>query len=126
MNELWGWVDTDLAGDTHTLRSHTGYVLMMNDGTISWENRRQDNVSLSTSETEFVAANQADQEVLHLYETLRDFGYQQSATTTGELENPVRREFSRRHIDIRRYFVCVRLFTMLYYSPPCTMWKYRH
>ena len=55
-NVLWGWVDADWAGDTDTRRSHTGYILMMNVGPISWKSRRQDNVSLSTSEAEFVAA----------------------------------------------------------------------
>ena len=54
VNELWGWVDADWvdadwAGDTDTRRSHTGYILMINGGPISWKSRRQDNVSLSTS-----------------------------------------------------------------------------
>ena len=80
-NELWGWVDADWAGDTDTRRSHTGYILMMNGGPISWKSRRQDNVSLSTSEAEFVAASQAGQEALYLRETLKDFGYQQNTAT---------------------------------------------
>jgi len=58
-NELWGWVDADCAGDTDTRRSYTGYILMTNDRPISRESRYQDNVSLSTSEAEFVAASQA-------------------------------------------------------------------
>ena len=74
-------VDADWAGDTDTRRSHTGYILMMNGGPISWKSRRQDNVSSSTSEAEFVAANQAGQEALYLRETLKDFGYQQNTAT---------------------------------------------
>jgi len=38
-NDLWGWVDADWAGDTDTRRSHTGYILMMNGGPISWKSR---------------------------------------------------------------------------------------
>jgi len=85
----------------------------MNVGPISWKSRRQDNVSLSTSEAEFVAASQAGQETLYLRETLKDLGYQQQNATeiyednlacVAMSENPVRRKFSR-HIDIRRYFV---------------------
>ena len=75
---LWGWVDADWAGDTDTRRSHTGYILMMNGGPISWKSRRQDNVSLSTSEAEFVAASQAGQEAIYLREMLTDFGFSQT------------------------------------------------
>jgi len=45
---------------------------MMNGGPISWKSRRQDNVSLDTSEAEFVAASQAGQEAIYLHETLTD------------------------------------------------------
>jgi len=109
-----GWVDADWAGDTDTCRSHTGYILMMNGGPISWKRRRQDNVFLSTSEAEFVATIQARQKALYLHKTLKDHGYQQNTATEiyednlacGAMnKNPVRRKFSR-HIDIRHYFVC--------------------
>jgi len=85
----------------------------MNGGPISGKSRRQDNVSLSTSEAKFVAASQAGKEALYLRETLKDFGYQQQNATevyednlacVAMSENPVRQIFSR-HIDIRRYFV---------------------
>ena len=81
VHELWGWVDADWAGDTDTRRSHTGYILMMNGGPISWKSHQQDNVSLLTSEAEFVTASQSAQEVVYLHETLHDFGYSQSTTT---------------------------------------------
>jgi len=86
----------------------------MNGGPISWKSRRQDNVSLSTSEAEFVAASLSGQEAIYLRKTLTDFGCSQTKATllyednlacVAMSENPVRREFSR-HIDIRKYFVC--------------------
>ena len=110
---LWGWVDSDWAADLDSRRSHTGYVLMLTGGAISWKSRRQDCVSLSTSEAEYVAASQCGQEVLYLREILRDFGFVQTIPTevyednlacVAMSENPVRRKFSR-HIDIRYYFV---------------------
>jgi len=61
LNVLWGWVDADWSGDTDTGRSHTGYILTMNGGPISWKSQRQDNLSLSTFEAEVVAASQAGQ-----------------------------------------------------------------
>jgi len=110
---LWGWVDADWAGDTDTRRSHTGYTLMMNGGPISWKSQRQDNVSLSTSEAEFVAASQAGQEATCLRETSTDVGYSQTKATLlyednlaciAMSENPARRKFSR-PIDIKQHFV---------------------
>ena len=110
---LWGWVDSDWAADVDSRRSHTGYIIMLNGGAVSWKSRRQDCVSLSTSEAEYVAASQCGQEVFYMREILRDFGYTQIAPTriyednlacVAMSENPVRRKFSRQ-FDIRRYFV---------------------
>jgi len=112
-NKLWGWMDADWASDTGTRCSLVGHILMMNCGPISWKSRRQFFASLSTSEAEFVAANQAGQEALYLRETLKDFGYHQKTVTeiyednltcVTMSQNPVCCKFSR-HIDIRRYFV---------------------
>ena len=81
-NVLWGWVDADWAGDTDTRRSNTAYILMMNGGPISWKSQRQDNVSLSTSEAESVAAaSLAGQEAMYLRETLTNFGFSQTKAT---------------------------------------------
>ena len=86
---------------------------MLNGGAISWKSRRQDSVSLSTSEAEYVAASQCGQEVLYLREILRDFFvpqikptciYEDNLACIAMSDNPVRRKYSR-HIDIRRYFV---------------------
>ena len=116
-NVLWGWVDADWAGDTDTRRSHTKYILLMNGRPISWRCRRQDNVSLSTSEAEFVAASQAGPEAIYLCETLNDFVlsatkatllYEDNLAYVAMSENPVRRKFSR-HIDIAST-LCVNSF----------------
>jgi len=81
---------------------------------ISWKSQRQDNVSLSTSEAEFVATNQVGQEVIYLRITLTNFGVFQTRATllyahntarVAMSENPVRQKFSR-HFDIRKYHVC--------------------
>ncbi len=72
---IWGWVDSDWAADLDSRRSHTGYILILSGGAVSWKSRRQDCVSLSTSEAEYVAASQCGQEVVYLREILRDFGF---------------------------------------------------
>jgi hypothetical protein len=39
-NTLWGWVDADFAADLSTHRSHTGCILMLNGGPMSWKRDR--------------------------------------------------------------------------------------
>jgi hypothetical protein len=113
VNTLLDWVDSDWAADLDSRRSHTCYVLMPSGGAVSWKSRRQDCVSLSTSEAEYVAASQCEQEVVYLRWILRDFGftpigptrvYEDNLACVATSEKPVRRKYSR-HIDIRRYFV---------------------
>jgi len=65
-NCLWGWVDADYAGCQDTRRSHTGYVLMLNGGAISWRSKRQATVSMTLAESEFIAASQCGLEVVYL------------------------------------------------------------
>jgi hypothetical protein len=110
---LWGWVDSDWAADVDSRRSHTRYLIMLNGGAVAWKSRRQDCVSLSTCEAEYVAASQCGQEVYYMREILRDFGFAQTAPTQiyeenlaciAMSENAARRKFFR-HIDIRRFFV---------------------
>ena len=74
-NTIWGWVDSHWAADLDSRRPHTGYILILSGGAVSWKSRRQDCVSLSTSEAEYVAASQCGQEVVYLREILRDFGF---------------------------------------------------
>ncbi len=63
----WGWVDSDWAGDTDTHRSHTAYIIMMNGVPISWKSRRQNPVSLSTSEAEFMTASEVGNSLTSRY-----------------------------------------------------------
>ena len=66
--------NADWAVDVETRRSHTGFVLMMNGGPISWKSRRQDSVALSTSEVEYMAACLCGQEIVYIRVILRDLG----------------------------------------------------
>jgi len=53
---------------------------MMNSGLIFWKSQRQDNMSLSTSDAEFVAVSQAGHEATRIYlrELSTDFGSSQT------------------------------------------------
>ena len=55
----------------------TGYLFGLNGGAVSWRSSRQDGVTLSSAEAEFVAASQAGQETVHLRALLRGFNFRQ-------------------------------------------------
>ena len=96
-----------------TRRSHTGYIIMLNGGPVSWKSTRQKSVSLSTAESEWYAASEAGKEIIYLRYILHGFGFEQKkATPLYEdsravicmAENPVNRKASR-HIDTRRHWI---------------------
>jgi hypothetical protein len=86
---------------------------MLNGAAISWRSKQQATVSLSSAESEFIAASQCGQEVVYLREILKGFGAEQDNCTRvfednqaciAMSENTVHRERSR-HIDVRKYHV---------------------
>jgi hypothetical protein len=86
---------------------------MLNGAAISWRSKRQATVSLSSAESEFIAASQCGQEVVYLGEILKGFAAEQDSCTRifednqaciAMSENTVHREHSR-HIDVHKYYV---------------------
>jgi hypothetical protein len=61
-HKLVSFCDADYASDHDTRRSTTGYVFMLGRRAISWCNKRQPTVSLSTTEVEYRATVMAAQE----------------------------------------------------------------
>jgi hypothetical protein len=95
LNKLWGWVDADFAADLDTRRSHTGYVIMMNGGPISWKSVKQKRVSLSTAESEWYASSEAGKELLSLVSSCvnldsstGDYANEDSHAVIAMAENP--------------------------------------
>jgi len=63
--ELKGYADADgsMAKDRHAI---SGYAFLFHGGAVSWAAKRQEIVSLSTTESEYVAVTHASKEVLWL------------------------------------------------------------
>lgn len=72
---LVGFSDADYANDIETRRSISGYVFLLTNGSISWSSQRQKLVTLSTTESEYVAAAAATKEAVWLRKLLKDLGY---------------------------------------------------
>ncbi|CAI7830905.1 unnamed protein product [Closterium sp. NIES-53] len=111
---LSGYVDADHAGDTSDRRSRTGYIFRLEPvGPISWNSSKQELVSLSSAEAEFIAACAATREGLYLQELLDEAKFvtpnqftlqcdNQSAITIANKPGFVNRT---KHILLRYFFV---------------------
>ena len=63
---LVGYSDADWGGDPHTLQSTSGYVFLLAGSSISWQSKKQDRVTLSSTEAEYVAMTLAVKEGIWL------------------------------------------------------------
>src|SRR5258708_24921432 len=63
--DLQGWVDADRASQEHR-RAISGYVFIVDGGAVSWTSKKQELVTLSTTEAEYVAATHAAKEAMWL------------------------------------------------------------
>ncbi|GAA5919063.1 hypothetical protein JCM5296_003827 [Sporobolomyces johnsonii] len=67
--QLVGFSDADWSNDVDDSRSRSGYLFFL-DGPISWASRKQTMVSLSTTEAEYLALNDAARHAIFLDEIL--------------------------------------------------------
>jgi len=72
--QLVGYSDADWGGDLDERKSTSGYVFLLNNGTISWSSKKQTCIALSTMEAEFIACSTAVQEVVWLKRFMEHLG----------------------------------------------------
>ena len=109
---LYGYSDSDWAGDTERRKSTSGYVFMFGGAAISWCSKKQATVALSSAEAEYMAVCAATQEAIYLRALLKDLGHEQTTPTTifqdnqGSIAMSKNTVNSRRtkHIDIRYHY----------------------
>ena len=68
----WGYTDASFQTDQDDLRSQSGYVYMLNGGAVSWRSSKQECVTDSTTESEYVAAAEAAKEGVWLRKFLQE------------------------------------------------------
>lgn len=110
---LIGHSDADWAGDIETRKSTTGFAFHYAGGAVSWVSRRQNCVTLSSMESEYVSLSEASQELVWLLSLFKDLGVQQGGPVTIREDNQscikfVGAERSTRrskHIETRQYYV---------------------
>jgi hypothetical protein len=69
---LYGFTDSDWAGDSSDRKSQGAYVFRNGDTAISWQSKKQELVALSTLEAEYMAFVEAARESLWLRQLHRD------------------------------------------------------
>nr|GEW12137.1 hypothetical protein [Tanacetum cinerariifolium] len=69
-----GFVDSDYAKDSNNGRSITGYAFLVQGCVVSWKAALQYVVTLSTTETEYLALTEAVKEAIWLRELLEELG----------------------------------------------------
>jgi hypothetical protein len=71
---LLGYSDTDFASDAADRKSTMGYVFILNCAAITWASRKQQTVSTSTTEVEYVGIYNAAKEAVWIRNFLQDIG----------------------------------------------------
>ncbi len=112
-NCLQAFSDADFASSLDDRRSTSGVILVLNGGPVSWKSQRQKCISLSTTESEYVAATAAAKEVVWMRRLLEDIGCSQNQPTVLHIDNQsairlIRNpEFHQRtkHIDVKYHFI---------------------
>nr|KYP57182.1 Retrovirus-related Pol polyprotein from transposon TNT 1-94 [Cajanus cajan] len=110
---LTGFTDSNYAGDMDDRRSTSGHVFMIGSGAISWASKKQQVVTLSTTEAEFIAAATSACQAIWLRRILEELHFYQQGPTVIHCDNSSTIKLSRnpilhgrsKHIDVRYHFL---------------------
>ncbi|XP_031334493.1 secreted RxLR effector protein 161-like [Photinus pyralis] len=114
--DLSCYVDSDWGNDVEDRKSVTGFLFKLYNNTICWATRKQNCVTLSTTEAELVALCDSVKEGIWLRKLILDFGldgkrvtyYEDNQGCIALVRNP---ENNRRvkHLDLKFKFICEHL-----------------
>jgi len=121
---ITGYSDADYASCRHTRRSVSGYVFLLNGCAISWLSKKQNSVSTSTTESEYMALATTARQALWYINGLSQLSFtipvELKADNTSSIniaENPINNPKTK-HIDVSYHFTREHLirksFTLSY------------
>jgi hypothetical protein len=110
--DLMGYSDSDWAGDRVDRKSTFGGCQFLGRSLVSWSSKKQNCVSLSTTEAEYVAAASCCAQLLWMRQTLKDYGvtcdkvplFCDNESAIKISYNPVQHSKTK-HIKIRHHFI---------------------
>ncbi|SPT17899.1 unnamed protein product [Triticum aestivum] len=110
--DLVGFSDADYAGDKVDLKSTSGTCHFLGRSLVCWSSKKQNCVSLSTAESEYIATRSCCAQLLWMKQTLKDYGihlkqvrlYCDNESAIKIANNPVQHSKTK-HIEIRHHFL---------------------
>lgn len=109
---LVGYCDANWGGDLQDRKSTTGFCFMFANCLISWCSKKQASVSLSSTESEYIAVSMAASEACWLINLLKDFSIDNVCPVTVHCDNQSAIMVANtdsikrlKHIDIRFHFI---------------------
>ena len=61
---LIGYTNSNFAGDPEDCKSVMGYYFFLNEAVVSWSSKKQRTISMSTTETKYIALGYAAREAI--------------------------------------------------------------
>jgi len=110
--ELCGYTNSDWAGDKVGRKSTSGGCQFLGRSLVCWSSKKQNFVSLSTAEVEYIASASCCAQLLWMRQTLRDYGVTcdkvpllcDNESAIKIAHNPVQHTKTK-HIEIRHHFI---------------------
>jgi uncharacterized membrane protein YciS (DUF1049 family) len=110
--KLIGYTDSDYAGSVVDRKSTSGSCQFLGSRLVSWFSKKQQTVSNSTAEAEYIAAGSCCAQILWIRNQLRDYGFVldkipilcDNTSAIAITNNPVQHSRTK-HIDIRYHFI---------------------
>jgi hypothetical protein len=108
-----GYSDADWAGNADDRKSTSGGCFYVGNNLVAWMSKKQASISLSTVETEYIAAGSCCTQLLWMKTLLGDYEFPQdtmiincdNTSAINISKNPVQHSRTK-HIDIRHHFLC--------------------
>ena len=109
---LTGFFDFDWAGNADDRKNTTGGCFYVGANLVAWMSKKQNSVSLSTAEAEYIAAGSCCLQLLWMKKVLTDYGISQdtmvvycdNSSAIDISKNPVQHSKTK-HIEIRYHFI---------------------
>ena len=109
---LAGYSDADWAGNANDRKSALGGCFYVGNNLVSWMSKKQNCISLSTTEAEYIAAGSCCTQLLWMKKLLHDYGicqehltiYCDNTSAINISKNPIQHSRTK-HIEIRHHFI---------------------